>query len=264
MAFYIINIDNTVLNTIRNKNKYTTTLVQLILIFFFFAISNTSEPLYNIFLFLGIKRSNFHIFKWVICMDKFKRNKNLTIFLGVMLVAGIMTGIIFSSVLSATDKTLITNYLNSFFNNINTNNFNYNDALIGTLLNNFLFVIIMWLFGISIIGIPIIVFMFFAKSFISGFIVSAFISNYSWKGVLYAFLYTFPHQLLSLLIYLILSMYALKIAFKMINSILKKESINFGKLMRFYVKVLIISLVSITLTTLYEIYAVPYLIKLVI
>ena len=98
-------------------------------------------------------------------MDKFKRNKNLTIFLGVMLVAGIMTGIIFSSVLSATDKTLITNYLNSFFNNINTNNFNYNDALIGTLLNNFLFVIIMWLFGISIIGIPIIVFMFFVIAF---------------------------------------------------------------------------------------------------
>ena len=96
-------------------------------------------------------------------MDKFKRNKNLTIFLGVMMVLGIISGIIFSQVLSVADSELVTNYLNSFFNNISVDAFDYNNALFETLINNYLYIFIMWLFGISIIGIPIIIFMYFSK-----------------------------------------------------------------------------------------------------
>jgi len=106
--------------------------------------------------------------------------------------------------------------------------------------------------------------MYFSKSFMSGFVISAFITNYGWKGLLYAFLYTFPHQLFNLIIYMVVSIYSLKIAFKMLNSIIKKQSINFGRLMNFYLKILLVSLFLITITTLYEIYIVPYLIKLVI
>ena len=215
-------------------------------------------------MFFGIKIYSFHIFKWVKYMDKFKRNKSLSIFLLIMLIVGVISGIIFSTVLSAQDKTLVTNYLNSFFNNINSNKFDYTNALFNTLGNNYLYIFFMWLLGISIVGIPIIIFMFFAKSFMLGFIISAFLINYKWKGLLYTFLYVFPHQLINLFAYLLLSIYALKIAFRMLSSIYKKETINFGRMIRFYARILLLVISILTVTTLYEIYVVPYLIKLVI
>lgn len=197
-------------------------------------------------------------------MDKLKRNKNLSIFLIILLVVGIIAGVLFSTVLNNQDKTLVTNYLNSFFNNINTNQFDYLDALFNTLGNNYIYIFMMWLLGISIVGIPLIIFMLFSKCFMLGFIIGAFIINYKLQGVLYAFLYVFPHQLLSLLMYLLLSLYALKVAFKILHSIYKKETINFGKMIRFYARILLLAICVLTVNTLYEIYVVPYLITLVI
>ena len=74
-------------------------------------------------------------------MDKLKSNirinKNLFVFLVVIIAVGVASGSIFVSVLNDSDKTMVSDYLNNFLNNLNSNNLNYNGTLINTLIFTF-------------------------------------------------------------------------------------------------------------------------------
>ena len=53
-----------------------------------------------------------------------------------------------------------------FFNNIKDNKLNYIDTLKNSIISNMSLIIVIWLLGISIIGVPIITFLYFCKSFV--------------------------------------------------------------------------------------------------
>ena len=125
-------------------------------------------------------------------------------------------------------------------------------------------IIIVWLLGISIIGIPIVIIMFFIKSFTLGFSISSIIFNYKLKGCLLAFTNIFPHQILNFLIYMILTTYSIFFSLKIINSIIKKKTIDFKILMNKYFKVLIFSIIIILISILIEVFITPLLIKITI
>ena len=186
-------------------------------------------------------------------------NKKLLIFLITLIIVGVILGSLFTIILSKSDKSLITDYLNTYVSNINNHKLDYISALKQGLTSNILFVLIIWLLGISVIGLPIIIFMFFSKYFIMGFTISSIITNFKIKGCLLSFIYIFPHYIINILAFLLLMVYSISLSLKIIKSLLKKKTIDFKVIMNKYYVVLIINLIVILLTTLYEVFIVPYL-----
>ena len=197
-------------------------------------------------------------------INNLRINKKMLIFLITLGLIGLIIGSLFTVSLKVNDQTLVKNYLNTYLVNIDKDKLDYLMALKNISINNYSYVIIVWLLGISIIGIPIIVFMYFMKFFMLGFTLSSIIINYKLKGLILAFIYIFPHQLINITIYTFLIIFSLTLALKIGEAFIKKKSINFKLIINRYSKVLIITLFVITLTNLYEIYIMPYLIKLIL
>ena len=86
---------------------------------------------------------------------KIKTNNKIIIFLLALTIIGIISGTTFSLIISAEDKIIVSEYLNSFLQSIKSNSLNQIDALKNSIIDNFSITLVIWLFGISIIGIPI-------------------------------------------------------------------------------------------------------------
>lgn len=203
--------------------------------------------------------------KW---MDKLKGtikvNKKTLLFFTILLIIGIIAGSIFMAILSETDKKLVTDYFNNYISNIENNKLNYLESIKNGLFNNLLYIIIIWILGISIIGIPIVTIMFFIKSFTLGFSIASIVFNYKLKGCLLNFINIFPNQMIYFLIYMLITTYSIFFSLKMINSIINKKNMDFKIMMNKYVKILIISVIAITIGIIIETFITPLLIKIII
>ncbi len=200
-------------------------------------------------------------------MDKLRKNihinKNLFIFLLVIVIIGIVTGSLFATILGADDKAYVTEYLHSFFSNVKAEKLSYDTSLMNTLIFTVGFALIVWILGISVIGFFIIIFMLFMKAFILGFSISSIISCYGFKGLILGIIYAFPHHVINILIFIILSAYALIISFKLIQCLTGKKTLNFKNFMNRYLVILVFSIVILIITSLYEVYIVPKILNMV-
>ena len=201
-------------------------------------------------------------------MDKLKRNihinKNLFIFLLVIVIVGIVAGSIFSTIIDSNDKKMVLEYLNSFFNNAKDGKLNYNTSIVNTLVFTVGFAFIIWILGISVIGFFVVIFMLFMKGFILGFSVSSIIANFGFKGVLLALAYVFPHHIINILVFMLLTAYSLIISYKLIKCITSKKPLDLKHIMHRYVIVLSVSLIFLVITSLYEVYVVPKLLNIIV
>lgn len=195
---------------------------------------------------------------------KIKIDKKIFVFLLVLTIIGISVGAILVTILNNSDKTLTTEYINEFVNNIENNKLDYLFALKNNLFSNLTYVVLIWLLGISVIGLPIMLIMFFSKSFILGFSIGAVLETFKAKGILFSLVYVFPGQVVNLLFLLFLMMYAMSFSFKLIYVILKKQSLDFRVVMNRYFKIFLLVLIVTLLMTLYDTFLMPKLIKLII
>lgn len=198
-------------------------------------------------------------------MDKLKTkttsNKKIIVFLVGLFLIGLIAGSIFITIISKSDQALVKEYIKEFVNKADKNKLNYLEALKNASLSNGLFIVIVWLLGFSIIGIPIVIFMYFSKAFILGFSLSSFILQYKFKGLLLALIYFFPHHVVNILAYTLIMIYSLKISFILVNSIIKKKTISFKAIMNRYLIVFAVSIGMVIVASLYECFVVPFLIR---
>lgn len=201
-------------------------------------------------------------------MDKLKSNvrinKNLFVFLVVIIAVGVAAGSIFVTLLNDTDKVMVSDYLNNFLNNLNANNLNYSGTLINTIIFTLGAALLIWLLGISVIGFLLILLFLFIKAFSLGFSIGSIIINFNFKGVLIAGAYIVPHHIVNMMIYLLISSYALVLSYRLITSFTKKQTFEFKNVFNRYLFVLLFSLVVLLISVLYEVYGAPKLISFII
>ena len=200
--------------------------------------------------------------------DKFKitikHNKKVIFFLGIIAVIAIIFGSLFSVMLNESDKNLTLEYINNFFENIKNNNLNYILALKNGSISSLGFILIVWLLGVSIIGMPIVLFMYFSKFFVIGFSISSIIKGYGLKGCLLSFAYIFPHHIIYIIVYTILTVYSIKMSIKLISTIIKKDKIDFKPIINKYLLVLLLSVIIAVLMLLFEVFITPKFINLIL
>lgn len=193
-------------------------------------------------------------------MDKLKNNKILLFLCGISIIA-FVAGSLFLTIISKTDQAMVSEYIDSFMNNIYHNDLNYGLAIKNTLLSNCFFLLFVWLLGVSIVGIPIVIFMYFSKIFTLGFAISSFVLKYKAKGLIFSLVYIFPSHIINLLLYTLMTYYATKMSLRMIDSTIKGKEINIKKLFIRYSKIFGVILIVLVLSGLYETYIIPFLLN---
>ena len=191
--------------------------------------------------------------------NKIKYNKRTMLFLTILVIIGIISGAFLSVVLNSNDKQLVSDNIKSFIENINS----YNNINIfkNTILINILMVLGIWLLGISVIGLIIVIFFVFWKAFTLSFTISSFILTFNIKGIILAFIYIFPHLIINLLIIMYVGSFAIKFSTLIIRCIFNKVNLDLRKLMIVYFKVLLISIIIIIVTSLFESFIMPLFLK---
>lgn len=187
-------------------------------------------------------------------MDKFKRlflvNKKVSVFLFGILLVSIVFGSILPLFLSSSDKVAVSDYLTSFVSGIE--NYNYLSLFFNGLASNCGFLVVLWLLGISVIGCFVVLFLFFLKGFILGFSISSIIINYGIKGILLGFVYLFPHQIINIFVYSIMTCYSLVFSIKFILFLFKKYDFNVRFAFNRCFKVFCVNFVLLFISVLYE------------
>lgn len=196
--------------------------------------------------------------------DKLLNQKKKYLFLIIIMLVGFISSIIFLLFIGKNDKTVLTKEINNFFLNIKNNNLNLMSTFFNSIISNISTIIIVGLIGVSIIGLPFILFFLFFKSFVFGFSIVSIISNYGFKGILLSFAYIFPHNLILLLIWLLLSYYAVSFSIRLAKYLIFKNNINLRAYFIKYLKVCGLCIIVSLLCSLFEAFISPYFIKLFI
>lgn len=195
--------------------------------------------------------------------NKVLQQKRIYIFLIALIIVSLIAGILFYFAISKEDKLLVNNELVNFFSSIKSGTgINYLSSLFNSLITNLVYILLIWLLGISIIGLPVILFMLAIKGFIVGFSISSIIASYGLKGILGAFVYSFPHSFIFLLLLILLGFYSISFCIKLFKYLFLKQMINFKDAMRRYLKILLITCIVAIFISLYETFIATYFIKL--
>lgn len=197
-------------------------------------------------------------------LDKtlYKRQKKVYLALLILALIAFVLGILYFIFLKSEEKGTVYTELTSFFSSIKDQKIDYQAGLWNSIGSNLLYAILVWLLGISIIGIPFVLGALFLKSLTLGFSITSIISMHQWKGIPLAFAYTFPHQFLGLVLSIVLTFYSISFSWKLFQYLFLKREINFKKSLKRYSKVLLVSCFLFLITSLFEVYLAPYLLNL--
>lgn len=195
-------------------------------------------------------------------IKKIKDNKLLFIITIITIIFLIM-GILYPALITKSNKTLIKSSLDNFFLAIKNNKLNYQASIISTLTSNVIITLLIWLLGISIIGLPVIIMLLIAKSFILGFSISSIISVYKVKGILIAVVYIIP-IVINLLISYILCYYAISFSIMLFNYLFIKREYSRKIIVKRYIKILLFSIISIIVSSVVEVFLIPIILKYII
>lgn len=192
-------------------------------------------------------------------------NKKINLFIIGILFLGLIAGSIFSNIIGLNDKNLVIDKIKLFIDNINNNNLNNLVVFKNSISINLIYIITIWFLGMTLIGIPLNIFILFLKSFTLGFSLASFILTYSYKGIILSSIYLILGQLINIIILLVLTIYSIMFSSKLIKTILKNNMPNeLPRFLKNYCLILIIAILVNVISSLSESFLVPAFIKLLI
>lgn len=193
-------------------------------------------------------------------IKKLKDKKQFIIIFVICIVAFII-GVLLPSILNEENRKIIQTSLNSFFDTIKNNQLKTNELLFKTLTSNIIIDLILWLLGISIVGIPIVIILLGYKSLSLGFTISSIISTYKLNGVIKALIYIVPN-IINLFIFFVISYYSISFSLMLFNYLFRKKEYNKRIIVNRYLKLLVISIIILIFSSVIETYVVPKLFSL--
>lgn len=193
-------------------------------------------------------------------INKLKDKKQFILIFVICIVAFII-GVLLPSILNEENRKIIETSLNSFFDTIKNNQLKTNELLFKTLTSNIIIDLILWLLGISIIGIPIVIILLGYKSLSLGFTISSIISTYKLNGVIKVLIYIVPN-IINLFIFFVISYYSISFSLMLFNYLFRKKEYNKRIIVNRYLKLLVISIIILIFSSVIETYVVPKLFSL--
>lgn len=196
--------------------------------------------------------------------ETIKKEKNILIFILITFFLGLILGSLFINFITEDDKKLLVEQLELFLSNVK----NLTKDVFGIkvfseeILNNGFQLFIIFVLGISMIGLPVVIIIMFFKGFMLGTTLATIILKYQFKGIIGSFLYVFPCYIFNIIIYIFISFFAVHASIKFLKALLKKDNLNFKSFFGRYLLSFIISMFFMFIVCLLDAYLTPVLLKL--
>ncbi|KAB2333753.1 stage II sporulation protein M [Bacillus mesophilum] len=196
----------------------------------------------------------------------FREHSSIYLFVIVLFFMGVIFGAIVVNSLSFTQKEDLFYYLSQFFGQVSAEEVaSSNDLFKQSLLHNAKYIGLIWLLGISIIGLPVILVMLFIKGMVVGFTVGFLVNQMAWDGFLLSFVSILPQNLVIIPVFIIAATLAVAFSLKMIKKqFMKRMGDPMLPLFGRYVAAFAIALVFIAAAAGVEAFISPPLMKSVI
>lgn len=196
--------------------------------------------------------------------ETIKKEKNILIFILITFFLGLILGSLFINFITEDDKKLLVEQLELFLSNVK----NLTKDVFGIkvfseeILNNGFQLFIIFVLGISMIGLPVVIIIMFFKGFMLGTTLATIILKYQFKGIIGSFLYVFPCYIFNIIIYIFISFFAVHASIKFLKALFKKDNLNFKSFFGRYLLSFIISMFFMFIVCLLDAYLTPVLLKL--
>lgn len=121
---------------------------------------------------------------------------SLYLFVVVLFMMGVIFGAVIVNTLSPVQKENLLTYLGHFFQGMDQQSIAEPRVAFQHILGGHLKTTgMMWILGVSVIGMPLIFVLIFLKGLVIGFTVGFLVNQLSWQGLWFAFLAVVPHNL---------------------------------------------------------------------
>ena len=196
--------------------------------------------------------------------ETIKKEKNILIFILITFFLGLILGSLFINFITEDDKKLLVEQLELFLSNVK----NLTKDVFGIkvfseeILNNGFQLFIIFVLGISMIGLPVVIIIMFFKGFMLGTTLATIILKYQFKGIIGSFLYVFPCYIFNIIIYIFISFFAVNASIKFLKALFKKDNLNFKSFFGRYLLSFIISMFFMFIVCFLDAYLTPVLLKL--
>lgn len=151
--------------------------------------------------------------------------QNVYIFISILMISGFFMGLFLSQYIDGSDIASLSSYLTTIDEASDTYH-----AFVNQFFTGILFVLLVFLLGTSIVGIPLIAFIIFSKGLQIGFSCALFVASYQLKGILGIFLTLAPQVILDLLAACFISASAIQLSMYLIYSSSNRDRLNFKTL----------------------------------
>jgi len=144
-------------------------------------------------------------------------SKKMYVFMLIILIIGIITGIVFVIMLDEATKEILFLNINEFLQNFS--NTNINSGLMHLVILSSLLIL-----SIFLVGGPLLIFYMFYNGFSIGFVVSSITYIFGIKGMLYGSIYILINRLVYIIVLIIFNVNLFKIIKCNIDSLVYKKS----------------------------------------
>jgi len=121
----------------------------------------------------------------------------LYLFVFVLFGTGVVFGAVMVNALTLEQKQQLAQHMSYFFSTVEQGGgFNEAQSFEQALSLNLKWIVLIWLLGLSIVGLPLIFALDFLKGVLVGFTVGYMVGQYSWEGMLFALVSVVPQNLI--------------------------------------------------------------------
>ncbi|WP_350344700.1 stage II sporulation protein M [Proteinivorax tanatarense] len=194
-----------------------------------------------------------------------KENAFIYYFLTLILVLGIAFGAVMVNRLPNEFSEPLADELHFYFEVLEERpDLERRELLWQSFTSNAKFILICWLLGLTIIGIPIVVFMVFSRGMVLGFTVAFLFEQASIRGMVFSILAILPQNILVLPGILVASVASLSFSWVLIMKVVKNKNIHVLPHLRNYSILCAITLLVMLAAAVIEAYITPSILRLIV
>jgi stage II sporulation protein M len=195
----------------------------------------------------------------------FQENFWLYVLSLLCLSTGIVLGIYTVKYMSEVQKGDLVNYFGSFTDYLKSYQINRQYVLFETLKNNVPVMILLWVLGFTIIGIPVILIIDIFKGFTLGFTITFIMNGIGIKGIWIALAGIIPQNLIYLPCIILASVFSMELSlYKLRNRLNKPMAKSIGNQYAAYTATFLILLLIMFLGFLIEAYFTTNILKVIL
>lgn len=196
-------------------------------------------------------------------LDHIKSNFGLYFLVFTFFAIGVGAGAFTVRALDEVQKQELIRYLQGFFQILTSKNINSLAVLSQSIQNNIQTVIVIWILGITVIGIPITLLILGVRGFIIGFTVGFLVNGLGWKGLFFTVLAILPQNIIIIPCLMSIGVFSVSFSLMIIKNRMAKRWTNnyWQKFLSYSIVVMALFIITI-LGSLIEAYIVPVFIKL--